>query len=118
MAQLSLTCPGPGGGTTTSGITPAEHEIIDSLVHELSEDTESVLIRDIQGRITNYTVSSSATGKDIRTTEITRNAQGQVTQVTEHQHDVGGAIIQTLVTTITRSGGKVVSVTTNETELF
>ena len=113
MAQLSLTC--PSSSVASSGISLETHETIDSLVHMLSEDAFGDIVRDAQGQVTDFNVSTSVGGTDIRTTEVTRNAQGQVIEVVENQHDGGGAIIQTLTTTITRSGGQVVSITTDET---
>lgn len=118
MAELSFSCPTPGNTTSTSGISLADHEIIDSLVHNLSEDSFQSIVRNPSGQVTDYNVFTSSSGVAVRSTAITRNAEGEVIEVVENQHDVGGAIVQTLTTTVTRSGGQVVSIETDETEFF
>lgn len=117
MAELSFICPTPGG-TTTSGISLDTHETIDSLVHQLSEDTYQEIVRDSSGKVIEVNVLTSMGGTLIRKTSISRNAQGQVFQVTENQYDGTGSLVQTLVTDITRDGGQVTVVETDETELF
>ena len=115
MAQLSLTCP----TTTTSGfVTTSGHEDIDSLVHMLSEDSFGDIVRNAQNQVTNFNVLTSVAGTDVRTTEVIRNDQNQAIQVIEKQYDAGGVLVQTLTTDVTRSGGQVVSITTDEVQLF
>jgi hypothetical protein len=106
-----------GNVVTVSGF----HEDIDSLVHNLSEDTYVDLIRNQQGRITDvdtYTSEGPVSGTLIRSVEITRNAQSRVTQVVENQHNEAGDIIQILTTTINRSqDNKATSIETDEVQL-
>jgi hypothetical protein len=132
MAELSLTCTTATANVTiqpvtlpinvevvnVSGLTLPEHETIDSLVHNLSEDTFQEIVRDGSGRVTNVNIYDAPGGTFIRSTAVTRDGSGQVVQVTEQQYDSGGSVIQTLTTNVTRSGGRVVSVDTDETELF
>ena len=112
MAELSLTCP----TVTASGlITLEDHETIDSLVHGLSEDSHTDINRNAQQQVINVSTLTTVTGTDVRSIDITRNVQGQVVQTLETQYDAGGAIIQTLTTTITRdSSGKVIDIDTVE----
>jgi len=99
-----------------SGVTEEEHEIIDSLVHNLAETQTTEIIRGGPGnKVTNVEVRTvPVTGTLIRSTAITRGG-GKVTHVIENQHDGEGNIIQTLTSTINRSGGKVTSVDVVET---
>lgn len=114
MAELSFSCP-TSSAVVGSGISLEDHETIDSLVHNLSEDTFVDITRNGQGQVTAVDVLTGVSGTPVRTTSITRNAQGEVIEVVENQHDASGTILQTLTTNITRSGGEVVSVTTTET---
>ena len=111
MAELSLTCP-----VTTSGfITSEDHETIDSLVHNLSEDLEITVNRNTQNQVTSVTADAAGSGISVRDVEITRNNQGQVIQTVEKQYDESGVLIQTLTTDITRdNSGKVVTIDTTE----
>ncbi len=96
------------GGT---GITPAEHEAIDSLVHSLAEDFHEEIVRTAGkvSRVTHWTDGTKTT--KIRETRITRSG-GKVSSVVNEQYDGAGTLIvgQTLTETINRSGGKVVSI--------
>lgn len=106
-----------GNLVTVSG----QHENIDSLVHNLSEDTFVDLIRNSQRRVTDvntYTPEGPVSGTLIRSVSITRNAQNRVETVVENQHDASGTIIQTLTTTINRgSDNRTISIETDEDEL-
>jgi hypothetical protein len=103
-----------GGGTTGSGISLEEHETIDSMVHNLAENSTTEIIRS-GGKVTNVNVRTvPVVGTLIRSTAITRSG-GKVTQVVENQHDASGVIIQTLTSTINRVGGKVDSIDVVET---
>lgn len=116
MAELNFTCKNEGvtisGG---SGITVQEHELIDSLVHNLSENTHTNIIRNSKGQVSSIEILDSVGGTPIRTTSIIRNIMEEVIQVVENQHDSNGVVIQTLTTNIARSGGQVVSLGTVET---
>ncbi len=112
-----ITATTDGNIVTVSGF----HEDIDSLVHNLSEDTFADLTRNAQGRVTNvdtYTSEGPVSGTLIRSVEITRNAQNRVSQVVENQHDASGTIIQILTTTINRGpDNRTTSVETDEEQL-
>lgn len=112
MAELGFTCP----RTTTSGlITLEEHETINSLVHTLSEDSHTDINRNTQQQVVNVSTLTTVTGTNVRSIDITRNTQGQVSQTVENQYDSSGVLIQTLTTTITRdSSGKVIDIDTVE----
>jgi len=103
-------------GSGGSGISLGDHEVIDSLVHGLAETSTTEILRGGPGnKVIGVEVRTvPATGTLIRSTAITR-VGGKVTLVVENQHDGGGSIIQTLTSTINRSGGKVTSVDVVET---
>lgn len=115
MAELQFDCPTVSSGTTSSGLSLENHETIDSLVHNLAEDSFISIVRNPANLVTDVNVLTSEGGTLIRSTAITRNSSNLVTGIVENQHDGSGAIIQTITTSITRSGGKVVSLTTVET---
>jgi len=112
MAELSLVVEQPLAGTF---LTPEDHEDIDSLVHGLSEDSFTEVIRNSEQKVTEVKVLTGAEGTNVRQIEITRDPQGKVIQTIEKQFDVAGALIQTLTTDITRdSSGKVISIDATE----
>ena len=113
MAQLSIFF--PLGITGGSGITDAEHEIIDSLVHNLAEGATTEIIRNSNNEVTDVNILASPGGTPIRTTQIIRNAQNEVEQTIEIQYDSSGTAIQTLTTTVNRAGGQVSTITMVET---
>ena len=103
-------------GTNTVTISGA-HEDLDTLVHNLSEDTYTAIVRGGPGgKVSEVNTFTSLGGTEIRTTAITRNVQGRVIEVIENQHNVIGTIIQTLTTTINRTAGKVSSIETGEVQ--
>lgn len=137
MAELSLTFPVistaggsnalVGAGTVTvisgsvittisgSGIDLPTHENIDSLVHGISEDTYSEIIRNANNEVIEVNLYQSFGGPLVRKTEITRDLTGTVTSTVERQYDSSGTLIQSLTTTLVRDGnGAVVTITTNE----
>lgn len=93
----------PAGG----GITPLEHEALDTLTHGLAEDSFIEVIR-TDGRVTGVKVwQGDATDTTlIRETTVTRTA-GQVSTVATTQYDGVGTATKTLTGTITREGGRV-----------
>ncbi len=106
------------GSSVASGdfITETDHGVVDSLVHNLAETAITEITRNAQNQVTDVDVRTlPVTGTLIRSTSITRNQGGQVTDVVDNQHDAAGTVIQTITTTINRSGGQVVSVDTVET---
>ena len=110
MSELTLSCP----TTTTSGITTAEHEILDTLVHNLAETGFVEILRNAENKVNQVNARVSDGGTLVRSTTITRNAQGEVTQAIENQHDVSGTIIQIITTDINRVSGEVVSIDITE----
>ena len=113
MAQLSITC---GATSTSSGVlTIVDHENIDSLVHNLSEDTYTEIIRNGSGSVTDVNTLTNLAGTNVRKVSVARDANGVVTGTVDIQYNPAGVEIQRLITTITRNGaGTVVSVTTDE----
>ena len=112
MAQLSLFFP---IAVTGGGITAGDHEIIDSLVHNLAEGATTEIIRNANNEVTNINILASPGGTPIRTTQIIRNAQNEVEQTIEIQYNAVGVAIQTLTTTVNRDGGQVSTITMVET---
>jgi hypothetical protein len=99
-----------------SGITEAQHEVLDTLVHEIAE-TNYLEVTRSSGQVTDVIVwETAAKLKKIRETNITY-ASGQVSVVVDKQYDSSGTIItgQTLTQTITRSSGQVASIASVET---
>ena len=103
-------------GIPGSGISLEEHEIIDSLVHNLAETQHTQIIRGGPGnKVSSVEIRTvPVTGTLIRSTAIFRT-EGTVTSTVDNQHDVSGVIIQTLTSTINRVSGKVDSVDVVET---
>lgn len=95
------------------GISEAQHEVLDTLVHELAETSYLEATRS-GGQISAVTVwTNILKTTKIREALITRGG-GQVTVVIEKQYNGAGTLVQTLTHTITRSGGQVASVATVE----
>ena len=96
----------PIGG---SGITPAQHQALDQLVHLVAE-TSYLEITRTAGRVSDvtYWTDNTKTTK-IRETNITRTA-GQVSSVVVKQYDGTGTLAQTLTGTVTRTGGQASSI--------
>lgn len=111
------TNPGTAGGGFTlsqllsggSGITEGQHEVLDSLIHWLSEDNYQEIVRS-GGKVTsviNWTDSGKTT--KIREMAITRTA-GKVSQMVFIQYDGAGVEKQRMTGVITRTAGKVSSI--------
>lgn len=106
-AVVSLT--GAGGG-----LTPAQHEVLDTLVHELSET--SYTKHTYSGwRITNTTIwTTSGMTVKIRETQYTYTAW-RVTGVVEIQYNGAGVEVQRLTHAYTYVGNQIDTITTTET---
>ena len=94
------------------GITPAQHEVLDTLVHEIAENAYLEVIRS-GNQVTDVVIwTNSGKTTKIRETNITR-ANGQVSQIVHKQYDAAGVIIvgQTLTGTVSRTGGNIDSIT-------
>lgn len=104
-------------GLSGSGITEGQHEILDTLVHDISETSYLELTRNTQGRVTAVTYwDSPAKTLKVRESILTRNTQGRVTQDVTTQYDGVGAVKMVLTTVFTRNGaGRVVSAALTET---
>jgi hypothetical protein len=100
--------------TGGSGITEAQHEVLDTLVHDLSE-TSYLEVTRTSGQVSDVTVWTNS-GKTIKVREalVTRSA-GQASVIVDKQYNGAGTLVQTLTHTITRSAGQVASIATVET---
>jgi len=99
-----------------SGISEAQHETLDTLVHRIAEDAYVEIIR-AAGRVTDIVVwTDSGKTVKIRETNITR-AAGLVSQTVEKQYDGAGTLItgQTITSTFNRTGSNVSSIDQVET---
>ena len=103
-------------GIPGSGISLEEHEIIDSLVHNLAETQHTEIIRGGPGnKVIGVEIRTvPVTGTLIRSTSIFRTG-GKVTSTIDNQHDENGIVVQSLTSTINRISGKVDSVDVVET---
>jgi hypothetical protein len=102
--------PRSGGG----GITESEHEVLDTLVHWVSENNWQEIVRS-GGKVTNViNWETSDKLKKIRECIITRSG-GKVSQLDAIQYDGAGVEKMRLVGVITRAGGKVASIAWTET---
>lgn len=107
FVQITVT-----GTATGNFLTPGAHETIDSLVHNLSESSTGEITKNVQGSVVSIDYRTTpVVGTLIRSTVVNRNANNQVTSVVERQHDASGVIIQTLTTTLNRTGGKITTIT-------
>ena len=92
------------------GITGADHETLDTLVHRLAETAHLEVVRDAAGR-----VASSIHWTDVtRTTRVReeivmRDVQGRVSQIEERQYDAAGLLKSALTTTFSRNAARRVS---------
>jgi len=95
-----------GGG----GITPASHEQLDQLVHEIAENsfTELEFTGSRVDAIRTYTSAAKTT--KIREQEFTYSS-GKVTTIVTRQYDASGTLLKTYTETIAYSGATVTSIT-------
>jgi len=95
-----------------TGITEPEHELLDTLTHQVDETSYDEIIRGTCGRVTNITVwTSVAKLKKVRETQISR-VNGKVSQVVDIQYDAAGVEKMRATEVLTRGfGGRIVSVT-------
>jgi hypothetical protein len=99
----------------SGGITEPEHEALDTLVHDLSENFYMEVLR-VSGKITSAVVWTDAgKTKKVREWSLTRNSIGKVSQLVTKQYDGTGAVKYTLTETFTRSCGRVATVTAVKT---
>ncbi len=113
MAELSVSY--PGSAVAATGISPEEHELIDSMVHNLAEDSYTEIVRGGDGKVSNVNTLTAPAGTNIRTVSVSRNPAGTVTGTVDIQYDENGNEVQRITTSITRDGtGTVVSTSTTE----
>lgn len=93
------------------GISEGQHEDLDTLVHEVAEDSYLEVVR--SGTKISSIVYWTDSGKTVKIREvlITRTT-GKVSQIVRKHYDGTGAIItgQTLTGTVTRSNSKIANV--------
>jgi hypothetical protein len=100
--------------TTSGGLSPAEHEFLRTLNHEVVENTYTAITR-TAGLVTNVTVwMTPVMLLKHRSTDITRTL-GLVSQITERQFDTSGSLLYTLTHNVSRTGSQVTSLTTTRT---
>lgn len=93
-----------------SGITESQHQTLDTLVHEIDENSFDEVTRS-GGRVMQIiTWDSPAKLLKIREEAVTRDSLGRVTQYQAIQYDGVGAVKETMTETYTRVCGRVTSV--------
>jgi len=101
-----------GGGS--GGITEGQHELLDTLVHNLSETCYQEILRSA-GKVSQVIVwTDDGKTTKVRQMDLTRSG-GKVSQITLIQYDGGGSVKQTLVGSLNRTDGKVTSIDWVET---
>lgn len=93
------------------GISEAQHEDLDTLVHDLAETSYAEVTR-VTGQVSNVTTwTTSGKTTKIREVAVTRSA-GQVATIVRKHYDASGTLIagQTLTGTVTRLAGRVASI--------
>lgn len=113
---LQSTGADPGTGDVTvnvpnaSGLSEAEHELLDTLTHELAEDCWTEIVR-ASGYVSEVIVwTSNGKTKKIREYLVARSA-GRVSSITVKNYDSMGVLVTTISYVVTRQDGLVVSIT-------
>lgn len=105
--SLGIFNPRTGG----SGITEGQHEILDTLVHEIDETSYDEVIYGSGNRVSAYIIwETAAKLKKIREEQYTY-VGGKVSQSVTIQYDGTGVAKMTMTETYTYSGNRVTSVT-------
>lgn len=109
--ELDLVGTGAGG----TGITQAQHEALDTLVHNISEDTFDEIIRDVNGKLVGVIQWTDGT-KTTKVREYVVNTRGNrfINKITTIQYDAAGSEIVRLEQTINRTGSRIDSVVGDE----
>ena len=93
-----------------SGLTLAQHKVVDDLIHNIAENGVEEIIR-TNGKVTNVIIwTDISKNKKIRETIITRTLN-KVSSVVIKQYNSAGLLVATLTETISRTSGKVSQVT-------
>jgi hypothetical protein len=97
-----------------SGISEAQHEVLDTLVHALAETCYLEVTR-TAGRVSNVTIwtDSGKTTKVRELANVVRTA-GRIVSYDLIQYDGAGVVKQTVSYAITRTGGRVSSIQMTE----
>jgi len=96
--------------TFGGGIDAATHKILDQLVHEIAENNYTEITR-VSNRVTNVTIwTTSGKTIKIREFEITRDGNNKVQSIVTKQYNSSGVLVETYTQTITRTSGKVTSI--------
>jgi len=99
------------GAITGGGITEAQHELLDTLVHEIDESSYDEVTYGSGNLVSTYIVwETAAKMKKIREEQYTY-AGSKVSQSVTIQYDGTGAVKMTVTETYTYSGSRVTSVT-------
>jgi hypothetical protein len=97
--------------TGGSGITEAQHQALDTLVHDIDENSYDEVTR-VNGLISQIvTWDSPAKTLKIRDVVMTRNSLGRITQIVWTQYDALGAVKETLTEVLSRTCNRVSSIT-------
>lgn len=92
-----------------SGISEQEHELLDTLIHNIAETNYAEITRS-SGKITDFIIwETAAKLKKIREYNVTRTS-GRISSVVAKQYDSSGALKNTLTSTITRTSGRISSI--------
>jgi hypothetical protein len=111
-ANLQAALKDVANAVTGGGITEGQHQNLDTLVHEIDENSYDDVTRDVNDRVSNVTTwDSPAMLLKIREVQVTRNSLGRVTQLVTIQYDGFGAVKETLTETVSRTCSKVASIT-------
>lgn len=93
-----------------SGLTEPQHQALDTLTHQIDENSFDEVIR-TNDRISQViTWTTPAKTLKIREVAFTRDGLGRVSQCTWTQYDGAGLIKETLTETLSRSCGRVTSI--------
>lgn len=99
---------------TGGGISEADHEDLDSLVHNVAETCYEEPVRS-GGRVTDVvTWTTSGKTTKVRETNLTRSG-GLVSSIVVKQYDGAGTLTQTMTGTVTRSSGQISNISWVET---
>ena len=110
----TLSQPSAGIARISSLITPSDHEVLDTLVHDIAETA----FRELLYTGSNLTSATYWTtpGKTLKIREATFTyVANKVATTTVVQYDGAGAVVSTLTSTFTYLGGKLVSVSVVKT---
>lgn len=92
--------------TGSGGITEPQHQNLDTLVHNLAENSYSEVLYDAQLKVTDHIIwTSSAKTTKIRECNLTYDPNGLVTQVVSIQYDVSGIEVHRVTKTISYVSG-------------